>query len=61
MKNHKRIAEYATSILIVLVFTGMVFLMTGCSTISSLGHVARGIGDDITTAADGAKEYMQNH
>ena len=61
MKNKKRLAEYATCLLIALIFTGLTVMMTGCSTVASLGHVARGIGDDITAAADGTKEYMENH
>lgn len=51
MKNQKRIEEYGIALLIALIFTGLVFLMTGCNTIG-------GIGKDISAAADGTKQHL---
>jgi len=61
MKARKRFAEFAIAFLIAAVFTGLTMMMTGCSTVRGFGHLINGIGDDIGTASDGAKEYMTTH
>ena len=54
MKKHQRITEIAICALLALTFTGFVFLMTGCNTVS-------GIARDLESISDGTKEHLINH